>query len=132
MSLANTIHDSQFIYKQLKQIFLCTYFSERVIGHFISILLSIFSLGYKGKTTDMARHSSCHRTTIAHFLNHGTWDDSLLNDCVKSAVIAKIYAESAKSGKPVFCIIDDTIASKTKPSSQALHPIEAAYFHQSH
>ena len=44
----------------------------------------------------------------ANFLNHGTWDDSLLNDCVKSAVIAKIYAESAKSGKPVFCIIDDT------------------------
>ena len=76
----------------------------------------------------MAKHSSCHRTTIAHFLNHGTWDDSLLNDCVKSAVIAKIYAESAKSRKPVFCIVDDTIASKTKPSSQALHLIEAAFF----
>ena len=28
--------------------------------------------------------------------------------------------------------MDDTIASKTKPSSQALHPIEDAYFHQSH
>jgi len=28
--------------------------------------------------------------------------------------------------------VDDTIASKTKPSSQALHPIEDAYFHQSH
>ena len=28
--------------------------------------------------------------------------------------------------------MDDTIASHTKPSSQALHPIEAAYFHQSH
>ena len=28
--------------------------------------------------------------------------------------------------------VDDTIASKTKPSSQALHPIEEAYFHQSH
>ena len=28
--------------------------------------------------------------------------------------------------------MDDTIASKTKPSSRALHPIEDAYFHQSH
>lgn len=33
---------------------------------------------------------------------------------------------------PVFCIVDDTISSKTKPSSRALHPIEDAYFHQSH
>ena len=43
-----------------------------------------------------------------------------------------IYSESERSGKPVFVIIDDTIASKTKPSSKALHPIEDAYFHQSH
>ena len=28
--------------------------------------------------------------------------------------------------------MDDTIASKTKPSLRALHPIEDAYFHQSH
>ena len=28
--------------------------------------------------------------------------------------------------------MDDTIASKTKPLSRALHPIEDAYFHQSH
>ncbi|MFR8492214.1 MAG: hypothetical protein ACLVC1_00865 [Mediterraneibacter gnavus] len=40
--------------------------------------------------------------------------------------------KQARTGKPVFCIVDDTIASKTKPSSQALHPIEDAYFHQSH
>lgn len=32
----------------------------------------------------------------------------------------------------MFCIVDDSISSKTKPSSQALHPIEDAYFHQSH
>ena len=40
--------------------------------------------------------------------------------------------EAKQSGKPVFCIVDDTISSKTKPSSRALHPIEDAYFHQSH
>ena len=74
----------------------------------------------------------CHRTTIAHFLNSGKWDDSLLSDTLKCSVIEIIYSEAARTGKPVFCIVDDTIASKTKPSSQALHPIEDAYFHQSH
>lgn len=43
-----------------------------------------------------------------------------------------IYLEAAYSGKSVFCIVDDTIALKTKPLSRALDPIEAAYFHQSH
>ena len=98
----------------------------------MSILISIFISGYHGKTTDFAKNSSCHRTTIAHFLNSGKWDDSLLSDTLKRSVIEIIYSEAACTGKPVFCIVDDTIASKTKPSSRALHPIEDAYFHQSH
>ena len=103
-----------------------------MINHLISILISIFISGYHGKTTDFAKNSSCHRTTIAHFLNSGKWDDSLLSDTLKRSVIEIIYSEAARTGKPVFCIVDDTIASKTKPSSRALHPIEDAYFHQSH
>lgn len=98
----------------------------------MSILVSIFISGYHGKTTDFAKNSPCHRTTIAHFLNSGKWDDSLLADTLKSSVIEIIYSEALRTGKPVFCIVDDTIASKTKPSSRALHPIEDAYFHQSH
>ena len=98
----------------------------------MSILISIFLLGYHGKTTDFAKNSSCHRTTIAHFLNSGKWDDSSLSDTLKRSVIEIIYSEAARTGKPFFCIVDDTTASKTKPSSQALHPIEDAYFHQSH
>ena len=46
--------------------------------------------------------------------NHKT-----IQDILKARVIHTIYQE-------------DTIASHTKSSSQALHPIEAAYFHQSH
>ena len=42
-----------------------------------------------------------------------------IQDILKARVIHTIYQE-------------DTIASHTKSSSQALHPIEAAYFHQSH
>ena len=47
---------------------------------------------------------------------------------MKSSIVEIIYSEAQRTGKPVFCIVDDTIASKTKPSSQALHPIEDAYF----
>ena len=103
-----------------------------MINHLMSILISIFLSGYHGKTTDFAKNSSCHRTTIAHFLNSGKWDESLLSDTLKRSVIEIIYSEAARTGKPVFCIVDDTIASKPKPSSRALHPIEDAYFHQSH
>ena len=98
----------------------------------MSILISIFISGYHGKTTDFAQNSSCHRTTIPHFLNSGKWDDTLLENTLKSSVVEIIYSEAQRTGKPVFCIVDDTIASKTKPSSQALHPIEDAYFHQPH
>ena len=130
--LANTIHHSSFIYNQFKKLNLCKFYSNRVINHLMSILISIFISGYHGKTTDFAKNSSCHRTTIAHFLNSGKWDDSLLSDALKQAVIEIIYSEAARTGNPVFCIVDDTIASKTKPLSRALHPIEDAYFHQSH
>ena len=111
---------------------LCKFYSNRVINHLMSILLSIFVSEYHGKITDFAKNSYCHRTTVAHFLNSGKWNDSLLSDTLQHSVIEIIYSEAARTGKPVFCIVDDTIASKTKPSSRALHPIEDAYFHQSH
>ena len=67
--LANTIHHSTFLYNQFKKLNLCKSFSNRGIGHLMSILISIFISGYNGKSTDFAQNSSCHRTTIAHFLN---------------------------------------------------------------
>ncbi len=98
----------------------------------MAILISAFSLGYHGKTIDFEKYSPCHRTTVAHFLNKGKWDGGTLENILKSTVVQFIYEESRRSGKPVFCIVDDTISSKTKPSSWALHPIKDAYFHQSH
>ena len=111
---------------------MCLAFPQTTMKHIMAILISVFSLGYHGKTIDFERYSPCHRTTVAHFLNKGKWDDSKLEDILKSTVIQIIYQEALRSGKPVFCIVDDTISSKTKPSSRALHPIEDAYFHQSH
>ena len=81
----------------------------------------------------LLQNSSCHRTTIAHFLNSGKWDDILTFRYFKMLCQLRLFIQKQqRTGKPVFCIVDDTIASKTKPSSQALHPIEDAYFHQSH
>ena len=95
--LANTIHHSTFIYNQLKKLNLYKFYSNRVINHLMSILISIFLLGYHGKTTDFAKNSSCHRTTIAHFLNSGKWDDSSLSDTLKRSVIEIIYSEAART-----------------------------------
>ena len=95
LSLTNTIHHSSFIYNYLKKLNLCKFYSNRVIKHLMSILISIFISGYHGKTTDFAKNSSCHRTTIAHFLNSGKWDDPLLSDTLKRSVIEIIYSEAA-------------------------------------
>lgn len=96
------------------------------------ILISVLSSEYHGKTVDFEKYNPCHCTTVSHFLNKRKWDDSGLKDILKAYVIQIIYQEALRSGKPVFCIVDDTISSKTTPSSQALHPIEDTYFHQSH
>jgi len=130
--MEHSIYQSKVIYNCLKQLNLCKVFSHTTIKHFLAILLSVFSLGYQGKTVNFEKYSNCHRTTIAHFLNKGTWNDTQLETILKTAVITVIYKEALVSGKPIFCTVDDTILSKTKPSSQALHPIEDAYFHQFH
>ena len=125
----NSIHHSETIVNILEKINLTDKFSKIVLTHIITILVSIFSIGYRGKTVDFETHSNCHRTTIAHFLNNGKWDESILENVIKQCVIKTIYNESKRSGKPVLCMIDDTISSKTKPSSKAKNPINYAYFH---
>ena len=98
----------------------------------MTILITMYSVGYRGKTVDFSRNSLHHRTTIAHFLNQGKWDDTAVEKILKQTVIERIYGEAERTGQPILCIVDDTIASKTKPSSQALHPIQDAGFHYSH
>ena len=129
--MENSIYHSTIIYNSLKQLNLCRIYSHAYIKHILAIILSAFSFGFRGKTVNFKHFSPCHRTTVAHFLNHGKWDDSRLEDILKQAVIDIIYHEAETTGMPVFCILDDTISSHTKSSSKALHPIEDAYFHQS-
>ena len=129
--MINIIHHSAVISNTLdKNGF--NFFTPCVKRNLIRCIQAFFSKSFNGKTVDMARSSNIHRTTAAHFLNKGKWDDALLQDAIKATVIENIYEHSKRTGKPIYCIIDDTISSKTKPSSQAVHPMEAAFFHQSH
>lgn len=84
----------------------------------MAIILSVFTIGFKGKTVNFEQSSPCHRTTIAYFLNYGKCDDSKLEDILKQSVIDIIYHKAEVTGKLVFCIVDDTISSHTKPSSK--------------
>ena len=130
--MENIIYHSETIRNCFKELKLGMFLSDVHLKHLMSIVTSVFIQGYNGKTVNFEKFSINHRTTIAHFLNKGKWDDTKLQTILKSKVIERVYNEARKTGKPIFCIIDDTISSHTKPSSQALHPIEAAYFHQSH
>lgn len=92
----------------------------------------MFSTDYHGKTVNFEQYSDYHRTSISRFLRSEKWDETPLACEIRRETITQIYGESIKSGKPVLCIVDDTISSGTLPSSQAEHPIESAYFHYSH
>ena len=96
--------------------------SHTAIRHIMEVLFSAFSLGYKGKAVNFSSHSPCRRTPLARFLNQGKWDSRRLEDLIKASVIQTVYGEALRIGKPVFCIVDDTIASKTKPSSRLCTP----------
>ena len=132
MSHAYSVKQSEEICKALNVLQIRKILSDVYLEHMESIVHSVFMLGYKGKVVNTELFNEKRRTTISHFLNNGKWNSLQFEKALKRQVIDRIYGESRKSGEPVFCIVDDTIASHTKPSSQAMHPIEAAYYHQSH
>ena len=105
----NSIHHSDSIYNYFKSLNLGLFLSDVYLNHLMTIIMAVFLRGYRGKTVDFAQISHHHRTTIAYFLNHGKWNDHALEDTLKSSVIEIIYHESRRSGKPVFCIVDDTL-----------------------
>lgn len=127
-----SIHHSEIICNCLTSQNLTNKLSDYVLGYLISIIISIFCTGYKGKTIDFEKHSERHRTSISRFLKSEKWDDNVLETAIKQTVLKIIYDESRNSGQPILFIVDDTISSKTKPSSKAMHPIESADFHFSH
>ena len=127
-----SIHHSQTICNSLKENNLYEILSEAEQNYVPSILLAMFSPDYHGKTVDLEQYSDYHNTSISRFLRSETWDEMPLSCGIRRETIRRIYEESRRSRKPVLYIVDDTIASKAKPSSKAEHPIESAYFHYSH
>ena len=85
MSVANSIHHSKHIYNYLKALNLGLFLSDVYLNHLLTIILSVFLRGYRGKTVDFQEVSHCHRTTTAYFLNHGKWKDDALQDVLKAA-----------------------------------------------
>lgn len=127
-----SIHHSETICNSLKENKWYGMLSDYEQRYIPSLLLTIFSTDYHGKTVDFERYSDYHRTSISRFLRSEKWDESPLECEIRREAVTQIYGESIKSGKPVLCIIDDTISSKTIPSSKAENPIQSAYFHYSH
>ena len=126
------IHHSEEIRKRLSENKLLESVKTVSEPYVVSIMMSMFQAGYHGKTVDMERCSNKHRTSISRFLKNESIIDDTLKSSMKQHVINIIYDESNATGCPIFVITDDTIFSKTIPSSKAKHPIEAAGFHFSH
>ena len=68
--MSNSIYDSEVIYKYLSFLKLEEYFRRLVLRHIVSILLSVFMAGYKGKTVQMSANSEKCRTTV--IMGNGT------------------------------------------------------------
>ena len=105
----NSIYHSEKLFKSSEEINLTCKLSKIALTHIITILMTIFSVGYCGKTVDFGRQSDCHRTTIGHFLNKGKWNESIIENIVKRNVIDIIYKEPKNTGKPIFCVINNTV-----------------------
>ena len=80
----------------------------------MTIMIAIFSIGYRGKTVNFETHSVHYRTTTAHFLNKGKWDETIVENILKEEVRKLIYKETQCTSKPVYLIIDNTIFFKNK------------------
>jgi hypothetical protein len=134
MSRTSILSDDETIHNFISKLHLPLYFSRPVNQHIADFIAGATQKGYHGKITDLVElsFSSCHRTTFGHFLAKGFWNESYLWKAMKKQVLLNIKQLAKQEKTPTFIIHDDTIAKKTKPSSQAIHPIEATDFHFSH
>lgn len=131
VSVANSIHHSKHIYNYLKALNLGLFYPMCIWTTYWPSSCLFFS-GDTGENSWFPRSQPLPQDNDRLFPESRKWKDDALQDVLKSSILQAIYREAQRSGQPIYCIVDDTIASHTRPSSQAVHPIEAAYFHQSH
>lgn len=132
MSMKYMIAQNEMIFKFMTDLNLYSIYSSVPAQHIEDFLRASVQPEFSGKVVDMAYHSSYHRTTVAHFLNKGIWDESKLENKIKSTVEEIMLRKNQETNAPIFFSIDDTVCCKRKPSSQAKAPIESASFHHSH
>ncbi|UOF91515.1 IS701 family transposase [Fodinisporobacter ferrooxydans] len=132
MSHNATIPNHEAIINFLKSRRLSLYVSKPALRHIQEFFIAATAKGYRGKVVDIAEWSSCHRTSIGHFLSDGVWDESYIQRLVKQESLSFVLSHAKQTEQPIFVIHDDTVSEKTKPSSQAKHPIEQTDYHHSH
>jgi hypothetical protein len=117
----------------LLNLYFILYFSKPVVKHIEEFIKGAVCKGYKGTVTDIVDLSiaNCHRTTYGKFLSEGVWKEEVAWKSLRKYQINLIYNNPSLK-EPIFVIYDDTIAEKTKPSSQAKDPIQQADFNYSH
>ncbi|MBJ6361635.1 IS701 family transposase [Paenibacillus sp. MAHUQ-46] len=132
MSHTAIVPDHDTLRNYLLQHRLPLYYSKPVVAHIETYMAAATAKGFRGKVVDLAEYSDRHRTTLGHFLAEGKWDETVLQNKVKAESLRQVVEIPHHAAEPLFVIHDDTIAKKTKPSSQAKSPIEQTGFHHSH
>ncbi|MDR3326679.1 MAG: transposase [Prevotellaceae bacterium] len=110
------------------------HFTKPQVQNMQAFIIAMLLDGFNGKMTDVSGLSlNTTRTSVCHFLNTLAWNDNVLLNAMQSYVVKQIWDESKKTGNPIYVIIDDTIAEKSEPWSQASCPtISGCGFHRSH
>ena len=92
-----SIHKSKEICNRLRENNLIDAISDYALGYILSILITAFSYGYRGKTVDIARNSHRHRTSISRFLTGDKLDDNALEEAMRKLVIRIITKNHGKA-----------------------------------
>lgn len=103
-------------------------------NHLTSFISTGVQGGFNGKIINIPELSMrrIHRTSVGKFLSKSPWPTHLVLDSYQFYVITRISKQVLETGSPIYVILDDTIAEKTKPSSKAKRPIAGCSFHYSH
>lgn len=129
MFMQNIITDSHSIFKFLNGFDLDLFLSKPQLKHFTFFLNHMLEETFKGNLSSV-KH--CHRTTFGRFLTDSPWDEKAIEEQFQSYVLSCIYNRSHQTKQPIYVLMDDTTCVKTKPSSQANHPIQGCGWHYSH
>ena len=83
------------------------------------------------KALQEAANHDAHHSSVTRFFRTSRVDDHALERKLQRSVLQHIRRK-ASSANPVLIAIDDTVVPKSKPSSQAHHPIDDGGYHFDH